>query len=166
MAKQRRAVKAARTVKHKAATPKRAARKASPAPRKRQALAVRRAPAQPAPPPQAPPPPPRKPGFYEAVAIYERGVQALQRHDYHAAANHFRAVVSGYPDERELLERARLYLRVCERETSRAATGAEVAGRARLRRDGCPQFRATTPARSTTSSAHSAKTPTATTPTT
>ncbi len=118
MAKQRRAAKAARTVKQKAATPKRAARKASPAPRKGRTVAVRRAPVQPAPPPPVPPPP-RKPGFYEAVAIYERGVQALQRHDYHAAADYFRAVLSGYPDERELLERARLYLRVCERETSR-----------------------------------------------
>jgi tetratricopeptide (TPR) repeat protein len=64
-------------------------------------------------------PPPRKPGFYEAVAIYERGVQALQRHDYSGAATSFRAVLDRYPEERELLERARLYLRVCERETSR-----------------------------------------------
>jgi hypothetical protein len=80
---------------------------------------------QPVPPPvvaAAPPPPPappRKPGFYEAVAIYERGVQALQRHDYAAAADLFRAVIDRYPEERELLERARLYLRVCERETAR-----------------------------------------------
>jgi tetratricopeptide (TPR) repeat protein len=65
------------------------------------------------------PPPPRKPGFYEAVAIYERGVQALQRHDYPGAADHFRVVLERYPEERELLERARLYLRVCERETAR-----------------------------------------------
>jgi tetratricopeptide (TPR) repeat protein len=69
--------------------------------------------------PPAPPPPPRKPGFYEAVAVYERGVQALQRHDFRAAAEFFRAVLDRYPDERELLERARLYLRVCERETAR-----------------------------------------------
>jgi tetratricopeptide (TPR) repeat protein len=69
----------------------------------------------------APPPPPvRKPGFYEAVAVYERGVQALQRHDFQAAAGFFRTVQERYPEERELLERARLYLRVCERETSRA----------------------------------------------
>jgi tetratricopeptide (TPR) repeat protein len=61
----------------------------------------------------------RKPGFYEAVAIYERGVQALQRHDYTGAAEQFRAVLERYPEERELLERARLYLRVCERETAR-----------------------------------------------
>lgn len=67
----------------------------------------------------APPPAARKPGFYEAVAVYERGVQALQRHDYTAAADHFRVVLDRYPDERELLERARLYLRVCERETER-----------------------------------------------
>jgi tetratricopeptide (TPR) repeat protein len=68
---------------------------------------------------QAPAPAARKPGFYEAVAIYERGVQALQRHDYEGAAAFFRTVLERYPDERELLERARLYLRVCERETAR-----------------------------------------------
>ena len=65
----------------------------------------------------------RKPGFYEAVAIYERGVQALQRHDYAGAAGFFRTVLERYPEERELLERARLYLRVCERETARQPTG-------------------------------------------
>jgi tetratricopeptide (TPR) repeat protein len=75
------------------------------------------APAPASPPPPAPPP--RKPGFYEAVAIYERGVQALQRHDFSGAASYFRTVLERYPEERELLERARLYLRVCERETSR-----------------------------------------------
>lgn len=71
------------------------------------------------PPPPAPPIPPRKPGFYEAVAIYERGVQGLQRHDYTGAAELFRTVIERYPEERELLERARLYLRVCEREMAR-----------------------------------------------
>ena len=117
MAKQRRTAKPVRTIKKKAAPAKSAAKKARTAPPKRKAAEPRRV----APPPPAPPPPvaPRKPGFYEAVAIYERGVQALQRHDYQGAAGHFRAVLDGYPDERELLERARLYLRVCERETSR-----------------------------------------------
>jgi tetratricopeptide (TPR) repeat protein len=80
--------------------------------------------ASPAPEPVAAPipspqPPARKPGFYEAVAIYERGVQALQRHDFQGAAGFFRTVLERYPEERELLERARLYLRVCERETER-----------------------------------------------
>jgi tetratricopeptide (TPR) repeat protein len=90
--------------------------------------------AQPAPPvaasvPAPPvPAPPRKPGFYEAVAIYERGVQALQRHDYAGGAELFRAVIERYPEERELLERARLYLRVCERETARQAPPPQTSG--------------------------------------
>jgi tetratricopeptide (TPR) repeat protein len=86
---------------------------------KTKAKAVSAKPQAAAPAPAPTPPPPRKPGFYEAVAIYERGVQALQRHDFAAAADHFRAVLDRYPEERELLERARLYLRVCERETAR-----------------------------------------------
>jgi Tfp pilus assembly protein PilF len=70
----------------------------------------------PAPPPA--PPPLKKPSFYEAIAIYESGVRGLQRHDYVAAAQSFRQVLQRYPQERELIERARLYLRVCERETA------------------------------------------------
>jgi tetratricopeptide (TPR) repeat protein len=71
----------------------------------------------PAPPP--PPPAPRKPAFYEALAIYETGVRALQRHDFQTGADNFRNVIQRYPEERELVERARLYLQVCERETAR-----------------------------------------------
>jgi len=73
-------------------------------------------PVQAAPPPAPPPPPPRKPTYHEAVAMYERGLQALQRRDFAAAAEALRTVIERYPDERELLERARLYLKVCERE--------------------------------------------------
>jgi tetratricopeptide (TPR) repeat protein len=66
-----------------------------------------------------PPPPPRKPAFYEALAVYEAGVRALQRHDFESGAEGFRGVIQRYPDERELVERARLYLQVCERENAR-----------------------------------------------
>lgn len=75
--------------------------------------------AKPAPvvaPPQPAPPPVRKPTYHEAVAMYERGLQALQRRDFAASADALRTVIERYPDERELLERARLYLKVCERE--------------------------------------------------
>ena len=48
--------------------------------------------------------------------MYERGLQALQRRDFAASAEALRNVIQRYPDERELLERARLYLKVCERE--------------------------------------------------
>ena len=70
-------------------------------------------------PAQPPLPAPRKPGYYEALAMYENGVRALQRHDYQGAAVQFRAIMERYPEERELQERSHLYLRVCERETAR-----------------------------------------------
>jgi tetratricopeptide (TPR) repeat protein len=71
----------------------------------------------------APGPSPRKPAYYEAITIYETGVRALQRRDFTGAADHFRSVIQRFPDERELLERARLYLQVCERETANRAGG-------------------------------------------
>jgi tetratricopeptide (TPR) repeat protein len=71
------------------------------------------------PPAAAPAPAPRKPGYYEALAMYENGVRALQRHDYPGAATQFRTIMERYPEERELQERSHLYLRVCERETAR-----------------------------------------------
>ena len=127
MAKQRRPVKTSarpsRRVKRTENTKKAAPRKAvSAKPKRRVATAkmapiVARVPVQTEAPSAA-----RKPEFYEAVAVYERGVQALQRHDFPGAAGFFRTVLERYPDERELLERARLYLRVCERETSRQPT--------------------------------------------
>lgn len=69
--------------------------------------------------PTPPPPPVRKPAFYEALAIYETGVRGMQRHDFASAAGNFRDVIQKYPEERELGERARLFLQVCERETAR-----------------------------------------------
>ena len=91
---------------------------------KRRPMAVKAPAAAPAAPPAAEAPAaPRKPGFYEAVAIYERGVQALQRHDYQGAAGFFRTVLERYPDERELLERARLYLRVVRARDHPSAAG-------------------------------------------
>jgi Tfp pilus assembly protein PilF len=77
-------------------------------------------------PPQAPEPASpvaRKPAYYEAIALYEGGVRALQKHDFQQAATQFKAVLDRYPEERELHERARLYLRVCERETARRPSG-------------------------------------------
>jgi len=60
----------------------------------------------------------RRTASAEAVAIYERGVGALQRHDYEAARHLLESVLRLYPDEKELHERVRLYLNVCERHAS------------------------------------------------
>jgi tetratricopeptide (TPR) repeat protein len=51
----------------------------------------------------------------EALALYERGVAALQAHDYSRATSFLTSVLTSYPNERELHERVRLYLNVCER---------------------------------------------------
>ncbi|HEX3703342.1 MAG TPA: tetratricopeptide repeat protein [Vicinamibacterales bacterium] len=63
----------------------------------------------------APPSPPHRPGYSDAVALYERGLEALQRHDYQGAAELLKAVLQQHPDEKELHERVRLYLNICER---------------------------------------------------
>ena len=65
--------------------------------------------------------PERKSTYPEAVAAYERGIAALQRRDYQVAADFFRDLMARFPEERELQERAQVYLRVCERELAAAA---------------------------------------------
>lgn len=64
--------------------------------------------------------PVRKSTYLEAVSVYERGIEALQRRDYQSAADHFRGLMGRFPEERELHERAQVYLRVCERELASA----------------------------------------------
>ena len=78
----------------------------------------------PAPPqPSAPLPPQRRSTYIEAVALYERGLDAVQRHDYRGAIELLEGVLRQYPEERELHERVRLYLSICQRQaTAREAT--------------------------------------------
>lgn len=79
---------------------------------------VRAVASRPAPKPAPPAPPPKPPvraRYLEAVALYEQGVAALQEHDYPRASSVLRSVLVRYPDERDLHERVRLYVSVCER---------------------------------------------------
>ena len=57
----------------------------------------------------------------QAVEIYERGLQALQKRNLQKAIGAFESLLDGYPEESELRERCRLYLRVCEREAAPSA---------------------------------------------
>ena len=59
----------------------------------------------------------RRQSYLEAVGLYERALQALQRRDLTAAAARFQQVIDQFPEERELHERSRLYLQVCERQS-------------------------------------------------
>src|SRR6266550_4723801 len=60
-------------------------------------------------------PPRTRPTYIEAVGIYEKGIEALQRHDYNHALELLQSVLRQYPEEKELHERVRLYLNICER---------------------------------------------------
>ena len=88
---------------------------ASPAP------ATRALPLQPPRTPAPPAKPAVRAAYLEAVAIYEQGVAALQEHDYARASSILRSVLSRYPEEKELHERVRLYLNVCDRHMTPAA---------------------------------------------
>ncbi len=61
--------------------------------------------------------PPVRTTYVQAVALYERGVRALQRRNYPRAAEILGSVLERFPEERELNDRVRLYLRVCERQS-------------------------------------------------
>jgi tetratricopeptide (TPR) repeat protein len=75
--------------------------------------------------PWTPPAPP--PSHLEAVALYERGLEALQRKAFDVATATLREVLSRYPEEREIHERARLYLKVCDREMAETRARPETA---------------------------------------
>jgi tetratricopeptide (TPR) repeat protein len=62
--------------------------------------------------------PERRSTYIEAVALYERGLEQLQRHDYRGAAVLFESVLSKYGEEKELHERVKLYLSICRRQSS------------------------------------------------
>jgi outer membrane protein assembly factor BamD (BamD/ComL family) len=57
-------------------------------------------------------------GYFDAVALYEQGLQALQRHDYDRAVSLLESVLKQYPEEKELHERVRLYLSICARQAA------------------------------------------------
>lgn len=59
--------------------------------------------------------PPKRSTYIEAVAIYERAIAAMQHHDYRSALDQLHSVLRLYPEEKELHERVKLYINVCER---------------------------------------------------
>jgi tetratricopeptide (TPR) repeat protein len=64
----------------------------------------------------------RRSTYVEAVALYERGLEQLQRHDYHGAAALFESVLKQYGEEKELHERVKLYLNICQRQALSSAS--------------------------------------------
>jgi outer membrane protein assembly factor BamD (BamD/ComL family) len=61
---------------------------------------------------------PRRSTYVEAVALYEQGLEALQRHDYRRAEELLESVLVRFPEEKELHERVRLYVSICQRQAA------------------------------------------------
>jgi len=59
---------------------------------------------------------PRRSTYADAVVLYERGLHALQGKRYRDAAEILKRVIAEFPEEKELHERAELYIRVCARQ--------------------------------------------------
>jgi tetratricopeptide (TPR) repeat protein len=66
--------------------------------------------------------PQRRSTYFEAVAVYERGLEALQRHAYPQAASLLESVLRQFPEEKELHERVKLYLNICQRQSTQRET--------------------------------------------
>ena len=50
-----------------------------------------------------------------SLDLFEKAVKALGRKDYERAQEQLTELVDSYPDERDVLDRARAYLALCER---------------------------------------------------
>jgi hypothetical protein len=65
--------------------------------------------------------PPAGPSSREsAVVLFERGFRSLQQREFAGAAALLRSVIASFPEEKELHERARVYLAICERQMAPA----------------------------------------------
>lgn len=99
--------------------------KKAPAPTKAKPVASKPAAApprifrQPTPPPPPPPLATPKPPAADAVVGFERGMAALQKHDYAAAKTTFQGLLDNFPSEGFLTDRARVYLQLADRELQR-----------------------------------------------
>ena len=52
---------------------------------------------------------------HQALELFEKGMKALGKRDYEKAKDQFESLTSAFPEERDLLERARAYLALCGR---------------------------------------------------
>ena len=60
--------------------------------------------------------PQRRSTYVEAVGLYEQALRTLQQHNFAKAADLLKHMVSAFPEERELIERSRVYLNLCQRQ--------------------------------------------------
>jgi len=57
----------------------------------------------------------RKDDYQKALALYNQGIKDFRKIDYDQALASFRELVETYPEEHELVDRAKVYISICER---------------------------------------------------
>jgi tetratricopeptide (TPR) repeat protein len=69
-------------------------------------------------PPPSPPPRllPQTKTTAAALALLEKGIEYIYQKDYRRARNELKTLLEAYPSEKEILARARSYIRICDRE--------------------------------------------------
>jgi tetratricopeptide (TPR) repeat protein len=63
----------------------------------------------------------KRSSYLNAVKLYGKGLEALQQRNFTGASSALLAVIDEHSEERELHERARIYLKICERELAPVA---------------------------------------------
>jgi Tfp pilus assembly protein PilF len=53
--------------------------------------------------------------YSKAVEVFERAIKTLHKGDLDKARSHLEAIISDYPAERELTDRAQAYIAICDR---------------------------------------------------
>jgi tetratricopeptide (TPR) repeat protein len=51
----------------------------------------------------------------QAIELFEKAVKAVGKRDYEKGREHLETLIASHPDERDVVERARAYLALCER---------------------------------------------------
>jgi tetratricopeptide (TPR) repeat protein len=61
--------------------------------------------------------PRKKDDYQKALSLYSQGIKDFRRGDYEKAASSFENLLEKYPEEFELIDRAKVYLSICKKGT-------------------------------------------------
>ena len=57
----------------------------------------------------------KKDDYQKALNLYSQGIKDFRRRDYEKAASSFGSLIEKFPDEHEQVDRARVYLTICQK---------------------------------------------------
>lgn len=63
----------------------------------------------------------RKDDYQKSLSLYNQGIKDFRKGEYDKALASFREILEKYPEEYELVDRARVYITICERGTKKEA---------------------------------------------